>query len=189
MHGLIDRAVEEYLRSAYGEGFARLPRGPQAEQGGGAASRGIDRAHDALCAAAGLIGKPCSEMLEDLGAWLARIEPVRRLLRFSGRDFRDFLLSLEELPGRAELVLPSLLVPRLRATAAADCVTIRLLEPDLRWQYVLTGLIRGMADDYGALCLISSEEGGISVDIWEDRFAEGRQFTLHLAGAVGAGGV
>lgn len=182
MYGLVDRAVEEYLRSAYGDGLARLPL---ELRGRAAAEDGLSRGYAALCAAASLLGKPSSEMLEDLGAWLARVEPLRRILRFSGRDFRDFLLSLEELPGRAELVAPTLHIPRLRASAEGQSVAIQLLEPDIRWQHALAGLIRGMADDYGALCLIGSEEALIRVDIWEEQFAEGRGFTLHPAGQPG----
>lgn len=185
MYGLIDRAVEEYLKCAHGEGLARLPL---ELRGTTQFPDGLSRGYAALCAAGRLLGKPSSEMLEDLGAWLARVEPLRRILRFSGRDFRDFLLSLEELPGRAELVAPTLHIPRLCATTQGKSVTIQLLDPDIRWQHALAGLIRGMADDYGALCLISSEDGAIRVDIWEEQFAEGRRFTLHPAGQLAASG-
>ena len=36
---------------------------------------------------------------------------IRRLLRFGGSDFRDFLHSLEDLPERGRLALPDLLLP------------------------------------------------------------------------------
>ena len=130
------------------------------------------------------MAKSQAEMFEDIGAWLTRLEPIRRLLRFSGRDFRDFLLGLEELPGRAHLVLPHLAVPDLVITRRHGAIVITVRAENRDWQPVLIGLLRGMADDYGALCLIDAEGPDIRVEIWEERFAEGRNFRLSSEVAV-----
>lgn len=82
------------------------------------------------------------------------------------------------MPGRAHLVLPRLVLPRLQVEAEGQAVWLQFPEPDEVWQNLLVGLIRGMADDYGALSLISVEDGMIRIDIWDERFAEGRLFTL-----------
>ncbi|MBM3606601.1 MAG: heme NO-binding protein [Alphaproteobacteria bacterium] len=185
MNSLINRAVEEFLRAIYGEGLVQAVADEAAVAGGVDALPAMDTGAAAMGRAAFRLSKPRSEMFEDLGAWLTQIEPIRRLLRFSGRDFRDFLLRLEELPGRAHLVLPSLQIPRLQVDAAGQSIWVVLLDPNDSWQFVLAGLIRGMADDYGALCLISAESSTIRVDIWDEQFAKGRNFCLQ--GSPGAG--
>ncbi|MDN5567282.1 MAG: heme NO-binding domain-containing protein [Paracoccus sp. (in: a-proteobacteria)] len=179
MNSLINRGIEEFLRSTYGDGLVQSVVQDAHRAPGVVAPLGAGFGPAALHRASLRLAKPFTELVEDLGAWMTRIEPVRRLLRFSGRDFKDFLLRLEELPGRAHLVLPSLQVPRLMIDAADNSVWVRMLDADENWQFVLVGLIRGMADDYGALCLITTEDLSIRIDIWDEKFAEGRMFTLH----------
>jgi hypothetical protein len=178
MIGLIDRAIEEFLRATYGEELLCSLTNDMALFEGKPLPDLEGYGQLALARAAHRMSKSGSEMLEDLGSWLTRIEPIRRVLRFSGRDFQDFLMSLEELPGRAHLVVPWLNMPRLRVAYEARSVTILIDGATADWQPVLVGLIRGMADDYGALCLIAAEEGGIRVDIWDECFTEGRLFRL-----------
>lgn len=187
MKSLINRAIEEFLRATYGEYLVQSVADEEAVAVGRLAPLGAGFGTGALERAAFRLSKPLPEMFEDLGGWMTRIEPVRRLLRFSGRDFKDFLLRLEELPGRAHLVLPDLEVPRLQVEAEDQSVWLVMLEPDPVWQHLLVGLIRGMADDYGALCLISVEGLSIRIDIWDEQFFEGRIFSLQgaqLSGAV-----
>lgn len=183
MNSLINRGIEEFLRSTYGDVLvdavaqeAGVARGSVAPLGAGFGAESLQRA-------AFRMAKPHSEMLEDLGAWMTRIEPVRRLLRFSGRDFKDFLLRLEELPGRAQLVLPTLKVPRLQVDAKDHAFWVVLLDPEPTWKSVLAGVIRGMADDYGALCLIAVEDDAIRIEVWDEQFAEGRLFSIQYGGA------
>ena len=62
-------------------------------------------------------------LMEDLGTYLVahpRQATVRRLLRFSGANFTDFLASIEELPDRGRLVLPDLDLPHLRLEDQGD---------------------------------------------------------------------
>ncbi|WP_410217577.1 heme NO-binding domain-containing protein [Paracoccus sp. (in: a-proteobacteria)] len=189
MYGLINRAIEEFLRSTYGEGLIQAVADEAAVSSDPSLPMYADFGEAALGQAALRLGKPQSEMYEDLGAWMTRVESIRRLLRFSGRDFRDFLLRLDELPGRVDLVLPTLRLPRLQIELDDHSVRLLMLEPSNGWQFLLVGLIRGMADDYGALCLIAVEEVGLRIDIWDSQFSEGRTFTLQgltLTGAASA---
>lgn len=181
MNSLINRGIEEFLRSTYGDALVNAVAEEAHVATGLVAPLGAGFGPSALRRAAFRLSKPHSEMLEDLGAWMTRIEPVRRLLRFSGRDFRDFLLRLEELPGRAHLVLPSLKVPQLQVDAVDQSFWVLMLDLDEIWQFVLVGLIRGMADDYGALCLISVDDRAIRIDVWDEKFTEGRGFSLQCS--------
>ncbi|RJE80124.1 heme NO-binding domain-containing protein [Paracoccus sp. JM45] len=179
MNSLINRGIEEFLRTTYGDTLVQAVAQDTHSHSGMVAPLGAGFGLSALHRAAMRLCKPFTELVEDMGAWMTRIEPVRRLLRFSGRDFKDFLLRLEELPGRAHLVLPSLQLPRLQIDAVDDSVWVKMLDPDDHWRFVLVGLIRGMADDYGALCLISTVDQLIRIDIWDEKFSEGRMFTLY----------
>lgn len=185
MNGLINRAVEEFLRSTYGEGLVHAVLAETAVAAGGLSGGVLAAGVDCLDRAAFRLSKSRCEMIEDMGGWMTRIEPIRRLLRFSGRDFRDFLLRLDELPGRARLVLPHLVVPPIEVATSDQTVWLILLDLDETWQHFLIGLIRGMADDYGALCLISADDAAIRVDIWDEQFAEGRLFSLQAMVASG----
>ena len=186
MHGLINRSIEGFLRHTYGDAFWR----------GVAEASGIDPrgfqtireypdalSHALINNAALQLDKPETELLEDLGAWLARLESVRRLLRFSGRDFGEFLMTLDELPGRAHMVIPDLGMPRMQVTAApggAMGASIRVVMPDCfqEWRSVMAGLIRAMDDDYGALGLIGVEGTAVTVQVSDNSFCEGRSFSL-----------
>lgn len=178
MNRLVDRTIEEFLRMTYGDDLVRVLADELALQEGLPRDDLQGCGRQALALVAAQMVKSRAEMFEDVGAWLTRLEPIRRLLRFSGRDFRDFLLGLEELPGRAHLVLPHLAVPDLTITRLTGAIVITVRADDPDWQPVLIGLVRGMADDYGALCLIDADGPDIRVEIWEERFAEGRNFRL-----------
>lgn len=191
MHRLVIRAVEEFLRDTYGEALWRdvataegaRPIAPPEPGGGQPGSPGRIAHGEALITSAAIIlEKPAEELFEDLGAWLARREAIRRLLRFSGRDFGDFVLSLEELPGRTRYVIPDLDMPRIEVARDGDG-TIRLILAGAAqgWTAILGGLLRAMADDYGALGLIVVEGCEIDVHISDHAFAEGREFRLGQA--------
>lgn len=88
MKSLINRAIEEFLRATYGEDLVQSVADEEAVAVGRLAPLGAGFGTGALERAAFRLSKPLPEMFEDLGGWMTRIEPVRRLLRFSGRDFR-----------------------------------------------------------------------------------------------------
>lgn len=182
MHGLVNRSIEGFLRDTYGDALWQRvagqagvdPRGFHSVQNYSDAST-----QKLIAAACEALSKPSADLLEDLGAWIVRLELVRRLLRFSGRDFIDFLMSLDELPGRAQMVLPELRLPRLKATGEGPGqVCVQLTHGTLAWRDMLAGLIRGMADDYGALGLILTDGMQIRVHVSDTSFTEGRDFHL-----------
>lgn len=129
-------------------------------------------------------------VLEDLGTFLIvhpSCEVIRRLLRFGGHSFDEFLHSLDDLHGRIHLAVPDLELPDLEMRE----FTSRNLALVVRWRKagfgsVFLGVIRAMADDYGALVVLDHEfrrieegcEETIRIDVLESQFSEGRDFRL-----------
>lgn len=135
--------------------------------------------------AAGILGRPVDAIWEDVGTHLVTNpdrEGVRRLLRFGGLSFADFLHSLEELPGRARLALPDLDPPEVTLDEVGpDRFELRCRSHLRAAQRVLTGLVTAMADDYGALCLI--EEGPDTctmISVLDSRHATAKAFNLAM---------
>lgn len=191
MHGLMNRAIQGFLRDTYGAGlWQRIALRVRLDPDGFEALLRYDDAltEAVLVAAAELLGRDRETILEDLGTWLVSSmqgQPLRRLLRFGGVGFTDFLHSLEELPGRARMALPDLDMPALELTE---------LRPDLYqircrglqgFGHVLVGMLRAMADDYGALVMLDHAVGSdgaeqIVVHLLAADFAEGKRFDLAL---------
>lgn len=187
MHGLINRSIQCFLRDTYGEALWRdvLGRAHLPPEGFEAMLHYPDPLTDAMIdAAAARLGKPRAALLEDLGAYLVTREPLRRLMRFGGTDYGEFLLSLEELQGRGLMALPDLDLPEIRLTAAtAGRFVLEVRAKVAGWGPVLAGLLRAMADDYGALAIIELQQdaGGhaqLQVSLHETQFYQGRQFDL-----------
>lgn len=130
--------------------------------------------------------KPRSAILEDLGIYLVTsptTDALRRMLRFGGHDFEEFILSLDELPDRARLALSEIDLPQMRLQplgAKTYAIEVGNSLPGFAW--TLVGVLRALADDYGALAFIElTPKSGfdvISVSLADDRFARGRQFEL-----------
>ena len=142
------------------------------------------RVLDALC---GDLGRCRSEVLEDLGTYLVtapKSAGLRRLLRFSGAGFEDFLHSLDELPDRARLAVPDLDLPRLELCETGPgrfALTCR--SPLTGAGHVLVGILRAMADDYGALVTLDHAGAAcgaerVSIVLHVSGFASGRTFDL-----------
>ena len=132
-----------------------------------------------------------SRFLEDLGTYLVshpNVEALRRLLRFGGVDFVDFLHSLDELSDRARLAVPDLALPPIELEAQrGDRFELRCRSMRPGFGHVMVGVLRAMADDYGALAIIehggaSGGEETIAVDLMLAGFTSGRDFDL--AGAT-----
>lgn len=195
MRGLLSRAIQRFVTDIYGaQMWAEITS---------TAALGFDTfepilTYDAtvtdsvINAAVFELGRPRSDFLEDLGQYLVshpESEPIRRLLRFSGATFSEFLDSLEDLPDRARLALPDRDFPQVSMHQMGRCSYVLMVESDLDGMgHVLMGAIRGMADDYG--CLMTIEHRGrfreaerMSIDIHELGHAEARSF--HLAGPAG----
>lgn len=134
---------------------------------------------------AGVLGRSVDTVWEDVGTYLVTHpdrEGVRRLLRFGGSSFADFLHSLEELPGRARLALPHLEMPELTVDELGpDRFELQCRSHLVAVQRVLVGLLTAMADDYGVLCLIEpAEDGRTTISVLDGRHAKARHFDLAL---------
>ncbi|SRR6056297_2729107 len=193
MHGLINRAIEMFVRDTYGRKawIALAVRCDLASAEFEAMLTYDDEITLALLAAlAEQQGRPTETLLEDVGTYLVShpsAERVRRLLRFSGEDFTEFLRSLDDLPARARLAVPDLILPRLELREHhPQHFSLKVYHgPDLPpvFGHVLVGLLRAMADDYGALVLLDHKGGSggtevICVNLLQAAFAKGRSFAL-----------
>lgn len=200
MHGLINRSLQCFLRDTYGEAFWR-----SAAQAAGLGEDGFeamltyddDITQTVVIAASAQLGKSMANLLEDLGTYLVchpNTQALRRLLRFSGETFSDFLFSLDDLPERARLAVSDLKMPQLETDELAPGnFRVRVVGPEPAYAFVLTGVLRAMADDYGALVLIDfigpTPEGdiaahrGFDIDIalLDRSFAEDKGFSLASA--------
>lgn len=132
-----------------------------------------------------VLGRPVDAIWEDVGTHLVtnpEREGIRRLLRFGGITFADFLYSLEELPGRARLAMPDLELPDVTLDEVGeDRFKLRCQSHLRATQRVLVGLLTAMADDYGALCLIEAETADCtSISVLDPRHAKARRFDLAL---------
>jgi hypothetical protein len=143
--------------------------------------------HTFLEASSAELAKPVEGLLEDIGTYLVshpNTEALRRLLRFGGGDFIEFLHSLDDLPERARLAVSDLELPELALYELGPTnyrVTCRTFVSG--FGHVLVGILRAMADDYGTLaCLDFGEdvdgEEFIEVTLFETEFAVGRSFEL-----------
>jgi hypothetical protein len=190
MHGLINRSIQCFLRDTYGAAFwAQVTREARIGIDGFEAMLDYDDAlSEAVINAAGrLLDRGRDSVLEDLGTYLvtqAGRQGLRRLLRFGGPTFADFLQSLDELPARARLALPDIGLPMIEIVDHAGAsLTLICRSPLSGTGHVLVGLLRAMADDYGALCLVEhrGEEGGtemVGIKLAAAAFAEPRPFDL-----------
>lgn len=130
------------------------------------------------------------QVSEDVGAYLVthkRMETVRRLLRFGGTTYEEFVLSLDDLHDRVKLALPDLDLPRLEVEAHSHTSLSVVLESSRQgFGAVLLGMMRAMADDYGTLVVLDlggALRGGevlevVTVELFEVDFAVGREFGL-----------
>ena len=193
MHGLINRAIERFARDTYGDAFwekvcrrqglgfhgfeAMLTYRPELTDG-------------VLDGLAGALGKAREEVLEDIGTFLVSAQTsgaLRRLLRFSGTDFIDFLYSLDDLPARVRLAVPELHLPQLELREHTSRRFSLAVRSDTlmrnRFGHVMLGLLRAMADDYGALVLLEYKGAGggeelIEITLPETEFSQARAFDL-----------
>lgn len=133
-----------------------------------------------------------NSILEDFGTFLVtdpRVERVRRLLRFGGVEYTDFLHSLEDLKGRARLAVPDLTLPDIQVDEVQPHVfQITCENAPKGAPYVLLGALRALADDYGSLAYLEilaeqQDNAVITVSLLERQHAEGREFVWATDGA------
>ncbi len=165
MHGLISKAIQSFLQDSHGDslwedvalrsGVAQLlgPDGFEAMQ-----SYDTALVEAVLATASQLLVTPRESLLEDLGTYLVsndRLEALRRLLRFGGVSFTDFLYSLDDLQGRTRMAVPELELPELSISEDGPGRFILTCHrcPG-GFGHVMVGVLRTLADDYGALAVL-----------------------------------
>ena len=190
MHGLINKAIQCFVLDTYGRETWR-------EMAQSAALPVMQfeamliyedtLTEQALDATARFLDKPRTDVLEDIGTYLAshpNVEALRRLLRFGGAHFIEFLYSLDDLHDRARLAVDDLELPRLtliRHTENHYSLLCGAAFPG--WGHVLVGILRVMADDYGALaclehCGAKDQTETIDIMLVHTSYAHGRTFVL-----------
>lgn len=190
MHGLALRAVQLFVTDRYGTStWSKLVKhaGFDFDEFQPMLDYDADIAKQALRSLEAVLDRPLPDIMEDIGTYLVshpNVESLRRLLRFGGVNFEDFLHSLDDLPGRVKLAMPDLDLPRieLREHSALNfSVTCRGNIPC--FGHLLMGVLRTMADDYGALAFVDYRGGGqgsetLVITLLERSYAEGRDFVL-----------
>lgn len=190
MHGLINRAIQCFVTDSYGtDKWVEATR---------VADLGFvefesmliysdDLTPNLLDAVSYVLKRPRDDVMEDIGTYLVshvNVENLRRLLRFGGVTFVEFLQSLDDLPDRARLAVSDLTLPGIELREHGPGHFNLVCEsPISGYGHVMMGVLRAMADDYGALAVLEHIGGGegiesISITLIETEFAEGRSFEL-----------
>lgn len=188
MYGLINKSIQAFLRDNYGSAlWAQVAqRAGIGLEGFEAMLRYDDSLTEHLIAAAGVaLNRPRNALLEDIGAHLVTFDTVRRLLRFGGVDYCEFLFSLNELQDRGRMALGDLELPCLSLVRQSGGQFLFEVRGAIcGWGAVTAGLLRAMADDYGALALIEDQgptaagAERVQVLLLDPEFNTGRRFAL-----------
>lgn len=190
MHGLINRAIQCFVTDSYGaDKWVEAARVADLEfvefeamlvYDDGVTPRVLD-------AVSTVLDRPREDVMEDIGTYLVshpNVEALRRLLRFGGVTFVEFLHSLDDLPDRARLAVADLHLPRIELREHGPGHFSLVCESPIKgYGHVLMGVLRTLADDYGVLALLDHQGSGkgietVSISLIETEFAEGRAFDL-----------
>jgi len=190
MHGLVNRALQGFLCDTYDRQTWAEVRNQAGLPCDGFESmlQYEDRlTEQVILAAAHVLQRDRASLLEDVGTYLIshpNQSALRRLMRFGGDSFFDFLQSLDDLSGRARLAVPDLDMPDLHIRHDRSNRFVL----DIRWGLpgmgaVFVGALRAMADDYGALAFFEAEvlaDGceQVVIELVDQAFASGRSFSL-----------
>lgn len=194
MHGLVNRAIQGFVIDCYGSA--------QWDAAMRSADIGVNHFEamwlyddemtpSVLAAICDVLNRPYDELLEDIGNYLVshpNLKALRRLLRFGGVNYVEFLHSLDDLPDRARLAVPELDLPRLELLEHSPSrYSLQCKGVVEGCGHLFSGILRAMADDFGALVFLEHEgsQNGvetISIALLEADFAADRGFEL-TAGA------
>ena len=190
MHGLINRAIQCFVTDSYGaDKWVEATRLADLDfvEFEAMLIYDDDITPRLLDAISNILDRPRSDVMEDMGTYLVshpNVEALRRLLRFGGVTFVEFLHSLDDLPDRARLAVSDLNLPKIELRDHSPTHFSLVCESPIDgYGHVMMGILRTMADDYGALALLEHTGSGqgvetISVTLIETEFAEGRVFDL-----------
>lgn len=195
MHGLINRAIQCFVRDTYGpQVWADVADGARLGFRDFEAMLVYEAEQTQLVLneASKRLGKPVDVILEDAGTYLvsnSTQSSVRRLLRYGGDTFSEFLGSVADLPDRAKLAVPDLTVPELELVEHDhQTFSLKCRFPVPGSGHFMMGVLRAMADEYGALVLMEFAGGDgeaehVNITVHAVDFAEARSFSL-AAGAM-----
>ena len=158
MHGLINCAIQRFIRETYGkQAWADICReaGLGFEAFESMLVYKIDQTEAVLLAICKMLGFERAALLEEIGKHLVadpNQDHLKRLLRFGGETFREFLHSLDNLHDLARLALPDLDFPVLEVKEHSPAV----FELSYQWDKhgfgaAIGGILDVMAVDYGVL--------------------------------------
>lgn len=193
MHGLVNRSIQLFVTETRGkETWAIVTRvaGIDFVEFEGMMRYKEVYTHRLLNAAAEVLNRPRHEIMEDLGTFIVSqkgFEAVRRLLRFGGIDFVDFLHSLDDLSERVRLAISDLKLPQVELRSHSEGEFSLHCDASFKgYGYVMMGVLRAMADDYGVLALLEhrGRQGDreiVSIRLVETDYSEGREFELGAA--------
>lgn len=190
MHGLVNKAIQSFVVQSYGDDcWQRIMRLSGAEFNDFETMLLYeDELTTTILSQLALdLEKEQGDILEDIGTHLVshpKLEGLRRLLRFGGDTYVEFLHSLNELPDRARLAVADLTLPSIELREHGAGQFTLLCGAGLPgFGHVLCGILRTMADDYGALVMLDHEgrrdgEEVVSIRLIQTAFAQGRSFEL-----------
>ena len=191
MHGLINRSLECFISNTYGADEWRAvarEAGLEFEHFESMFDYDDVLSYAVLDASAARLSKSHNTILEDLGTFLVSspdVQSLRRLLRFGGVTFEEFLHSLDDVYDRAKLAVPELELPKFNLLEEDEQGRFKLVvtSPHVGFARVTMGLLRAMADEYGALVFLEYAGAGdgfeeISVVLVQSGYADGRDFSL-----------
>lgn len=190
MHGLIFRTIEAFVSDNFGPEIweaALLDADLQITSFEAMLDYDAALLPQVLKGCASVLDRSQANILEDIGTYLVTHQnhaSIRRLMRFGGQSFVELLHSLDELPGRTRLAVSGLDLPDIRVREhQPQSFTVQCSNGPTEFGHVLVGLLRAMADDFGALAVLEhrgSKDGSevIEVMVVDTSFAEDRGFSL-----------
>lgn len=194
MNGVTARSLQHFVCETYGEdAWADVVRAARLEVTSFELMLDYpeETINQLIDASAQRLSRNRDDLLEDIGIFLVAhpdIPAVRRLLRYGGCDFERFLISLDDLPDRTRLAFPTLVLPALRLVEREPAVfDLYCGRKPAGMVHVVIGVIRAMADDYGALAIVDLHPDGegnanrphrIEIMVPSSNHFEGRDFHL-----------
>lgn len=196
MHGLINKTLQGFVTDTYGRELW-IAAAEQVQMDSPEIEAMLhypdDLTFDLLAALSSKLDKDQDSLLEDIGTYLVshpNVERLRRLLRFGGVTFVEFLHSLDDLPDRARLAVSDLEIPSLELREFESNKFSLICDGEFPgFGHVLVGVLRSMADDYGSLAILEHATGTttseiIEITLADEAFSEGRSFSLGGASNV-----
>ena len=190
MHGLVFRTIEAFVTDSFGsDTWSRALAQAQIDVTSFEAMLDYDAdlLPKVLDSCAAVLDRPKVSILEDIGTYLVTHQnhaSIRRLMRFGGQSFVELVHSLDELPGRTRLAVPGLDLPEISVREhQPHQFTVYCRNGPRGFGFVIVGLLRAMADDYGALAVVDhlgSKDGSdiIEIAVFDIAHAEDRGFSL-----------